>query len=43
MKREKLLGSFRKAVPFGANKKSPPPPPPGKSPREESGVGSGLG
>ena len=41
MKREKLLGSFRKAVPFGANKKSPPPP--GKSPREESGVGSGLG
>ena len=26
MKREKLLGSFRKAVPFGANKKSPPPP-----------------
>ena len=25
MKREKLLGSFRKAVPFGANKKSPPP------------------
>ena len=38
MKREKLLGSFRKAVPFGANKKWGPPPP-----REESGVGSGLG
>ena len=28
MKREKLFGSFRKAVPVGANKKSPPPPPP---------------
>ena len=50
MKREKLLGSFRKAVPFGANKKSPPPPPPGKKPpwgvrgriRVRLGIGLGL-
>ena len=37
MKREKLLGSFRKAVPFGANKKSPPPPPREKAPVRSQG------
>ena len=46
MKREKMLGSFRRAVPFGANKKSPPPgkkPPWGIRGRIRVRLGIGLG